>query len=422
MFLPDNRRFLYQVTNGKENGIYLASLDGKEHRRILQDDSEPRYLPPAAGTPNGYLLFRREQTLMAQPMDPKSMQTNGDVFPAAEQVARSFTSAANDLFSISGSGVLIYRTGLARGGEYQYAWFDRAGKEAGVIGSRVQSIHFALSPDAKRVIIQRVTGSNSDLWMTDLDHKTESRFTFDPSTNERPVWSPDGSQVVFGSTRGGAGGNPDLYQKASNGVGQDQPLLQSPDGKYPFDWSRDGRFLIFVNNSQKTNLDVFALPMSGTGDRKPIRLVQGPFRDWMGQLSPDQRWLAYCSDESGRPEVYVQPFAPADAASGKPVSGKWQISTAGGTQPRWRADGKEFFYVAPDRKLMSVEVKTAGPSFDHSTAQPLFELRANVSDRYVYRYAPAPDGKRFLVSTELEGSDEAQPLTIVVNWLAAIKK
>jgi eukaryotic-like serine/threonine-protein kinase len=197
-------------------------------------------------------------------------------------------------------------------------------------------------------------------------------------------------------------------------------VLQSQENKFPIDWSRDGRFILFGRAIPKASL--WALPV--TGDKKPIPLVQGQFNAWPGRLSPDGRWLAYVTDESGHNEVCVIPFSPESAAAGKPVPGKWQISTAGGVQPQWRGDGKELFYVAPDRKLMSVEVKPNTASLEHTTPQPLFELRINLAafPQFIYRYVPAADGKRFLVSTEPDASSEAPPLTVVVNWLAGVKK
>ena len=425
VFLPDNRHFLFVARGEKESGVYVASMDMKENRRILLDVANPAYDPPAPHEKNGHLLFVRQQTLMAQPVDPVTLEPRGDIFPLAEQLSRN--GNAYDLYSISGNGILVYQTGT-EGLDYQHTWFDRTGKELGTIGKPVRSNRFALSPDGKSVIIERVNpqSNSSDLWITDLEHHTDSRFTFDASTNSWPVWSQDSSRLVFNSNRAGI---TNLYQKASNGVGADEILLQTEENKYPFDWSRDGKYVIFVNQSPKTRLDIWALPLEAgnASDKligmKPIPLVQSPFQDWMGQVSPDGRWLAYLSDESGRPEVYVQPFAPENAAAKKPVAGRWQVSTAGGGQPRWRADGKELFYVAPDRKLMSVEVKSNSIGFERSTPQPLFTLRANIatSGVYVYRYAPAADGKRFLVSTDPESSAEAPPLNVVANWLAHVK-
>jgi eukaryotic-like serine/threonine-protein kinase len=426
-FLPDGRRFLYLAFGGKESGIYLGSLDSKESRRLQPDNTNPRYLPPGTGHTSGYLLFVREQTLMAQSVDPQTLNANGEAFPVVEQVSRGRrTGDVYSLYSISDENLLIYQTG-AEGAGFEHTWFDRSGKELETVGGRILSRRFALAPNNKRVVVERSNDQfiTSDLWISDLEHRTDTRFTVDASVNTFPVWSPDGRRIVFNSTR--SGGIANLYGRAIDTAGPDELVLESREPKFPFDWSRDGRFVIFVNQSPKTNLDIWALPIqtgstAELGARTPVPLVQTRFQEWMGQLSPDGRWLAYLSDESGRVEVYVQRFSPAEAAAGKPVSGKWQVSTAGGAQPRWRGDGKELFYLAPDRKLMSVDVTSDGETFQRTAPRALFEMRANVaaSGLYVYRYAPAPDGQRFLVSTD--ASTEAPPVNVVVNWLAAAAK
>jgi eukaryotic-like serine/threonine-protein kinase len=407
VFLPDGRRFLYVALQGKDNGIYSGSLDSKESRRIVPDQSQPAYF-------DDHLLFVRDQTLMAQPVDPKTMNSKGDLFPVAEQVS-STTAAGERLYSISENGVLIYQTG-GIGGETQHLWFDRAGKELGAVGGPVRSAeNFALSPDGKRVVIERLAGSGSDLWISDLEHSTESRFTFDAGRNVFPVWSPDGNKVAFASNRGGVF---NLYQRTSNGTGRDERLLESKEENLPWDWSRDGRFLIFGSKRPK-GYDLWALPLAG--DRKPVPLVLSEFLIAEGQLSPDGRWLAYTSNESGKLEVYVVPFG---AGSAKPAAGKWQISTAGGAHARWRGDGKELFYVAPARKLMAVEVKASTPTFERGTPQALFESRSNVpaANSFLWGYVPSADGKRFLIVTTAGQDGEPPPLTVVVNWLAAVKK
>jgi serine/threonine protein kinase len=417
VFLPDGSRFLYRAVGAEENGIYLASLDGKENRRVLLDSVNPQFLPPVAGAKSGHLLFVRERTLMAQPVNPRTLEADGDVFPVAEHVLRG---PYHDSFAISGNGVMIYQGGDAEIPALQYAWFDRVGKEVGKVGGRVRSRWFALSPDGKRAIIERMAnaqGSSSDLWITDLEHGTESRLTFDASVNENPVWSPNGDRVLFTSYRRGIY---NLYEKPSNGRGQDEIVLSSQENNFAVDWSRDGKFVIFQASNPNAKIGLWALP--ATGHKKPI-MLQGQGNMLTGRLSPDVRWLAYVSDESGRNELYVIPFAPEDAA-GKRVGGKWQISTTGGGQPQWRGDGKELFYITLDRKLMSMELNDGCESFEWTPPQTLFELPINLATtgQFAYRYAPAPDGKRFLVSTEPDASTEAPQLTIVVNWLAGLKK
>src|SRR5207249_1138098 len=203
---------------------------------------------------------------------------------------------------------------------------------------------------------------SADIWLIELARNTPSRFTFDPANESAPVWSPDGSRIVFASNRDGVA---NMYQRLSNGTGNDEVLLKSTDPTGPYDWSPDGRFILFGELSPKTNGDLWLLPLFG--DQKPAPFIQTEFTETQGRFSPDGRWVAYASNESGPYQVYVQSF---------PTSGgKWQVSTGGGAQPLWRRDGKELFYLAPDRKLMAVEVSGAGPTFVPGAPKPLFEAR-----------------------------------------------
>jgi eukaryotic-like serine/threonine-protein kinase len=414
-FLPDGRRFLYAVSiASKEAGVYLGSLDvrpGPQGRRVSVDVSNPQYLPPYEGSSHGYILFVREQTLMAQPVDPNSLQPAGDLFPVIEVSSRPGRNIYE--YSISRNGILLYRTGSAL---RQHAFFDRSGKQLSAVGGLVSAPPgiVALSPNEKRMVSVRGVGAKIDLWITELERGTESRFTFDASRNVAPVWSPDGNYVAFSSYRGGS---TDLYRKAANQAGQDELLWRSEFPKFPTDWSRDGRFIIFRQTSPGTKLDLFALPV--TEDKKPIPLLNSEFNEIEGTVSPDGRWLAYASDESGSYEVYVQPFGPT---SSKPATGKWQISIGGGSDPHWRGDGREMFYVAPNRKIMAVAVKTDGDGFVPSPPQSLFDMRFSVDDLGVSRYAVSADGQRFLIAADPETAPESPPLHVTVNWLAALKR
>jgi Tol biopolymer transport system component len=418
VFLPDGRRFLYTRLGDKENGIYLGSLESNPSsnaaKRVLLDESNGRYVPPPTRNRDGTLLFLREGTLMAQVVDPQTLGMKGDVFPVAGRVSPGYDTGHN-LFSVSGNGVLVYEAGTSALSLTQHEWFDRSGKQVADVGRPVQSEGFSLSPDGKRAVISR-TGrgpTQADLWMYDLEQNTESRFTFDPSENHAPIWSPDGTRVAFSSNRGGGVNN--LYQKDANGTGQDDLLFQSVTNKSADDWSRDGKFVVFSNQDPKTQSDLWALPMTLGKPGTPVPLLTSEFAETMGQVSPNSQWLAYVSDESGRNQVYVQAFSPSHPTK----AGKWQISTAGGSQPRWRADGKELFYAAPDRNLMVTEVKSTGDIFERTAPQALFEVLPNPAG---FDYAPNADGKKFLMTAAPKGDTQAPPLIVAVNWQTVLKR
>jgi len=413
-FLPDGRHFLYLVASfgsnrQKENmGIYVGSLDSKEEKLLLRANSNVAYAPSFAKASEGYLLFLRERTLLAQPFDAKDLRITGDPFPVAEQI-QTFPQIYSALFSISENGVLLYRAGSASG-LARLAWFDRSGKAIGSLGAPGDQANPRIAPDGKRValdIIDPQTG-NMDIWIHESSGGTATRFTFDASEDTNPVWAPDGGRIVFGSFRKAQ--FRDLYQKDSSGAGSEEVLFQSVNSKFPMDWSPDGRFILYRDFDPKTNLGLWVLPVAG--ERKPIPFVKTASD--MGQFSPDGRWVAYSSNESGKWEVFVVPFPGP--------GGKWQASTAGGSEPRWRRDGKELFYVAPDGKLMVVEVKE-GPSFEAGVARPLFQTRGreHVSGTDLFSYDVSADGQRFLVNTDV-GEATSSPLTVVLNWTAELKK
>jgi eukaryotic-like serine/threonine-protein kinase len=250
-------------------------------------------------------------------------------------------------------------------------------------------------------------GPGSDLWLSDASGAKIERFTFDRANNTFPIWSPDGSRIIWASTREGMH---HLYQKAASGSGQEELLLRSDYPKSPSHWSRDGRFIIYQQTEPKTKRDLWVLPV--TGDQKPFAFLQTPANEEERRLSPDGRWMAYVSDESGRYEVYVQSFPSR--------GGKRQVSTGGGIAAQWRGDGKELFYQAPDGKLMVVEVKS-GASFETDSPKPLFEFRAIDTVGTYPSYTATADGQRFMIST-LVGNESSEALTVVVNWAVALKR
>ena len=420
-FLPDGRHFLYLARSGsaEQTGVYASSLDGKENRRVLADVSGAVFAPSARREGTGHILFVRENTLMALPFNAASVQVSGDVFPVAEGV--SLTSNNTYLPAIvSESGLLLYDTGGAASGTNQIGWYDRTGKSLGPVGAPGAVWDPAISPDEKAVAFRRgaVASGGSDLWVRELSRQTETRFTSDVSLNIAPFWSPKGDRIVFASNR--AGGEANLYQKATNGSGQDELLLPNSLADRPSQWSGDGRFIVYFENDPKNKYDLWVLPTSGsTADRKPMLFLRTEFNELQGQLSPDSHWMAFTSDRSGRREVYVRPFPPGE--------GEWTISLAGGEQPRWRGDGKELFFEAADGKMMAVPVKaTAGPrpSFEAGAPVPLFDAHmASLQNAVLFEYDVTSDGKRFLIDTTGGASGAASPpLTVVVNWNTGLKK
>lgn len=396
----------YREHRRKKSGVYVSSLDGDENRRVLADESGVAFA-------DGHLLFVRENTLMVQPFDARSAKTSGDAFPLAEGVSGAGALGRFAVFSVSESGLLLYASGAAVGNS-QIVWYDRAGKVLGPVGAP-GSVQPSISTDEKMIAFGRQPRPTDDIWLRDLTRGTDIRLTSAASRNESPFWSPKGDHIVFASNRSG---HFDLYRRATSGSGQDELLLADANNKTPNQWSRDGRFIVYSQPNPKSKNDLWVLPVGevAAANRKPISFLQTEFNEFEGQLSPDGRWMAYTSDETGPLEVYVRPFPASD--------GKWRISTAGGEQPRWRGDGKELFYVAADGKITAVPVKALPgpkPSFEPSTPVPLLEAHIAELNGGVYQYDVTADGTRFLVTTNTAGAS-VPPLTVVLNWTVGLKK
>ena len=400
-FLPDGRHYLYSTSVGTaQRDIRIGSIDSNESKLLLTSHSHVVYTPP------GFLIYRREATLVAQPFDATKLVVTGDPMPVAEGVGFDATSYQG-FFSVSDNGVLAYHSGAA--GKTQFTWMDRTGKQLGVVGEPADQGDLQLSPDEAQLAFHKVdfqTGT-INIWLIELARGTSSRFTFEHTIDFGPVWSPDGSRIVFATLRDGP---PNLYQKVSNSGGNDEPLLKNFVPKIPFDWSRDGRFLIYGIIDPKTRWDLWTLPLDG--DKKPVPFLQTDADERQAQFSPNGRWVAYMSNELGRNEVYIRPFPVA--------AGKWQISIGGGEQPRWRRDGKELFYLSGDHKLMAVEVGTDSPTFSHSGPVALFVTRVGGIDTPGDYYAVTADGQRFLLNN-LVAEAAYTPITIVQNWTADLK-
>jgi serine/threonine protein kinase/Tol biopolymer transport system component len=414
-FLPGGSRFLYvsAAEQPETTGIYVGSLDGMQPVRILPDNAHAVYVPPTAPGSYGYLLFSRETTLMVLPFDANRLRAVGDMFPVAEQVGNLLITG-NAAFSASTNGVLAYWTGNTLVRNRQLVWVDRTGKQISSITKSASILLSALSPDEKTIAMVRSSDNGFDIWLQDLGRGSISRFTFGLGFNRFPLWSPDGGRIVFESNLPSAI-RYDFYEKPVSGAGKEELLLHAGINARPTDWSPDGKYIVYSEYTDKTNNDLWLLPLQG--DHKPIPYLQSPFNEVAGQFSPDGRWMAYASDESGEYQVYVQAIPPAGA--------KWQISTAGGIFPRWRRDGKELFYVAPDQKVTAVPIKTAGsPSapFEAGTPQPLFAIEPALNVN-LFPYQPVADGQRFLVNAQASGeATAATPIIVVLNWTAGLKK
>ncbi|HEU5258703.1 MAG TPA: hypothetical protein VFU28_22100 [Vicinamibacterales bacterium] len=409
-FLPDGRRFLFLMATGlpEAHGAYIGSLDGGEPIRVMSAETAAAYAAP------GYLLLVSQGVLSAYPFDEARGNVTGEPI-VVEQAVGTDDGAFHSAFSVSEQGVLAHRAGV--GSTRQLAWFDRKGEMAAIGSSDETAMaNPEFAPNGERLALTRTAQGNYDVWLIDLGRSVPNRFTFDPGLDYDAIWSPDGSQIVFRST---SKGSSDLFRKPANGAGEEQPLLITPENKSSLDWSHDGRFVLYSIQNPRTASDIWALPM--TGERKPFAVLESTYDEIEGQFSPDGRWLAYASNESGRYEIYIRTFPEA--------GGKWQISPAGGTQPRFRRDGGELFYVAPDTRLMAVtlRLKPDANMPEAGTPVALFPARLaaggnipNTGFNAHAQYAVAPDG-RFLLNMASDNAVTA-PITIVQNWTAGLKQ
>jgi Tol biopolymer transport system component len=404
-FLPDGRHFLYLAdsTDPEHHVIYVAAIDSTDRKPLVTAASNATY------TRDGHLLFSRDRRLVAQPFDVDRLELAGEPVTLVDELHHQLELDHKADFSVAAE-VLAYRSPTST--KVQLVWRDRAGRQAALIDDSAQYFEPTLSPDGKRIAVARseppskrfgfgLGNWTSDIWIFDVTSGAASRFTFDSGAEWEPVWSPDGARLVYSSNRTGV---LDLYQKAVSLTGGDDLLFHSNTAKHAESWSPDGRFILFSTLEPKTGWDLWMLPMFG--DRQPVRLMQGEFSESGGQISPDGRWLAYTSNESGRSEIYVRSF-PA-------LEGKWQISNHGGSDPRWRSDGKELFYIAADRRLMAVAVATVA-DFEPGVTRPLFDTGLqHVEGDARNHYDVSRDGRRFLVMQPVADT-RSSPFTIVVN-------
>ena len=403
MFLPDGRHFLYmrESTNPDQAGLYAASLDDRPGHRLLADVSSGLFAEIRRGDPNGLLLFMRDDRLMAQPLNAMTLQLGPDPVVVAENASFSL-DRGQMAASVAEDGTLVYLN--AEPARYQLTWFDRTGKQVGTVGSSNDRA-VALSPDGRTVAVTRMPGASPETWLHDLDRDTETRLT---PTAIAPVWAPGGDHFVFTSQAG------DLYVE-DVARGSSAPLLQKGNQRAASDWSRDGHTLVYTEVDPKMRADIWFMsePLAPSDGQKRMPFLQTPFAESQARLSPDGRWIAYTSDESGRFEVYLQRVAAG--------AGKQRLSNNGGVQPAWRGDDRELLYLergtaAMSFRMMSVSIAAGPDRVSAGLPRELFAFRTVtfVTQGNLYNFSPTSDASRFLVSVL---TAEGQPtVAVLTGW------
>jgi eukaryotic-like serine/threonine-protein kinase len=392
--LPDDRHFLYFVQSAAPaaHGIDIADLRGTESRRLLTSPLSATYVAP------DHLLFVADDALMVQSFDWKQQRLVGDAMPLVAPIARSSNFGA--AVSASRTGLLAYTTGASNA---ELTWMGRDGRRTGSVATPAEYVDFRLSPDGRELAVGEVDAQSHrpDLRVLDLTRGANLRLTSDPATDASPVWSPDGTRIVYRSNPNGVH---DIYEKPANGAAAAKLLLQGPNAKYPTDWTPDGRSIVYHTYDPKTGADIWI----GAADGSQVRpLVRTPFDELQGQMSRDGRWLAYTALESGAPEVYISSLTDADT--------RWQVSAGGGADPRWRADTRELFYISADSWLTVIGFAGGHPA----APRKLFQVRvAPPTNPYLSNYDVTADGQRFLVKLPIHDVTSS-PIHVVTNWTNA---
>jgi Tol biopolymer transport system component len=397
--LPDGKHFLYLVRGAGDNaGVNVRALDDKPETpgvRLLPDDTSALFAASERGSRSGWIVFVREFTLLAQPIDPSRLQFSGDPV----ELGQSTGNLGG--FSVSETGDLVY--GNVSQGNRQLDWYDRKGTRIETAWKGRAFNEIELSPDGRRVAAVE-NPSNASISVRDFERKSEIQIA---APGVRPVWSRDGQQLIFVSFRSGI----QFYTRAANTAGAAQPfgeVWKTPT--FPLSWSPDGRFLLFETGNDKTGRDLMVMPVERGKAGTPKIYLNGEGDEVSGQFSPTQPYVAYVMTSGGRSEVYVSSFP-------EPTADKWPISAGGGHQPRWSRDGKELFYLTPEGRLMSVEVKQGARPF--GVPRELFQVPAyGAAVTSQIRWDVSPDGERFLINTVT--GDTSAPLTVIVNWQAGL--
>jgi Tol biopolymer transport system component len=404
-FLPDGKRFLYLAANhanpkSQDSAIYVGSLDGGQDRRLMASYGSVQTVP-------GWLLSVRDNNLMALPFDEDRAAVSLPGVSVASD-ANFDAGVWRGVFTASRTGLLAYQ--LAREGSGgQLTWFDMSGHAIGTLGERGESYAMRLSPDGRRASV--IQGDpNNDIWIYELERGVRARLTTSAQVLPSPLWSPDGSEIVFA---GGAalGQTPDYVVSTvpSFGPGEKKVIFRSPVRVETTDWSRDGRYLLYDRGNIGAT-DIWAVALAQPD--KPFPLVQTPFLDATGLFSPDGRWVAYVSMQTGTWEIFVTAFP----AGGAP----YQVSGSGGRLPQWSSDGKTLYFIGEKDELMAAEVDGSGPRFEIRAPKPLFSLPLFIGPRLASAYAVTPDGKRLLANAT--GDVAAPRMVLVANWTSGLAK
>jgi hypothetical protein len=399
MFLPDGTHYLYMAANfaGQKgvDAIFVGSLDSNEKRFVVEASANAAYATP------GYLLFYRDKALLAQRFDLKRFALTGEPTTILNDIQYQ-PQVKRAVFGASENGLLVAQSGSGVALS-QLIWFDRKGKELGALGKPDVYGNVLIAPNGKSVAVSMtdIASQNTDIWTYDLQLDSPKRLSFDPSADSVPIWSPDAARLIFASNRLSFN---DLYIKNSDGAQEEKSVLHDDIDKFPNDWSRDGKYILYTRH---TDLWFVNLP-----DLKKNLFLKAPSVLRNGQFSPDGKWVAYASNETGKWEIYVTSFPEP--------RGKWQVSVGGGEQPRWRGDGRELFYLSSDSKMMAVPV-TTGANFEARTPVALFQAAPRqpipIFDLFVYDVTR--DGQRFLINTQVKQAESA-PMSIVLNWTAKL--
>jgi serine/threonine protein kinase/Tol biopolymer transport system component len=406
-FLPDGKHFLFLATshNGgeaKTSGIYFGSIDNTESRLVVATDSAAQY-------GSGYLLYRANTSLVAQPFDPESGRLSGSPLPLVNNI-RYDAGVWRSIFAVSQDGLIVYQANTGTTGGTRLVWLDRSGKQLDTISEpENMATDVRLSPDGKRVAFIQL-GAASGVWTLDLERKIKTRITFDQQTVAYPSWSPDGKTLMFTADLANRGGTVEIRSKAVDGSGTEKTLTAEQNNYHSPEWSRDGKYLTYLNGDGEKMVSLWAVPVAG--DAKPFTVVQPPSPQsnvYTYRVSPDSRWVAYESDESGAIEIYVTTFP-----EGK---GKWRVSTSGGANPVWSGNMKELFYRDLTDQFFVCRLTFKGSEIEVGTPQRLFH--AGVPGVGI-PYDVSADGQRLLV--DLAEEEGASPLSIAVNWPAELKK